>query len=351
MHCFSQAGTGGSIYSDHFTEEILSGDKEKIEYVIDSWITLLLERKKTFSYPSNIKTKYEHQSFLKLLREIEDKKDISTLIEISNIYFASAKKRYERILRYNPYGYFSFSFISDRYMFLKYLTEDGGRISSLVKDWYISLVFLSLAGFSADDGKSEYIFSLKKIQEMYKILFYSLNVFTPVFHEALKDRFFAQTSEASETFMEARKLQQELDKVKHIYLNIIIPSFMRLSWVQYDLQHFNHPAVLFDYGQIVHTAYGKERGLSYIMLSARENYLPAVRYLGKYYLDQIPYKQDMGEHLMTQYLRYSGNNWVEKINITHQLFLVNLIKGDSLNDSFQNGISSLKRSCKAIFSR
>ena len=358
--CFSvQAEIKGRdlVLGDHFISKILSGEKEKIEYVVDTWIALLLEAEEAKNlYPSNLRTERDFRQFFQLLETADKEKNSLDLIKISDAYLSSAETTYRYILRNNLFAQESnSSFLYNFNVFLEYLLE-GQQIDTMMKEWYISLVFLSLAGFSSPHGKFRYISSIEKIQFLYDFFHKFFDEFKPIFHNANASRYRLFRSYSGPTvimtqhFKNIIEFQENIYRIDDFYSEVILPSFMGLSWVKYDVKNYsNHPEVLFKYGRILHRAYGKkDKGLFYISLSAEQNYLPAVKYLGGYYLHEQGFLLNEGEQLMMKFLQES-KNFKEKVKIMRELFFVNIMRGNGTFDSFQRGTSSLKKSCRAIF--
>ena len=341
-------------FDSSFSLDVVSGEKKRIEHTIDNWITFLREGKngKEF-YPSSLKKKREVDQFLQLLTTANNEKTNSVLISLANLYFSSAEKIYEQIFRNSPvHPTRSFSALYDLSLFFDYSTEEQ-RLVVMMREWYIGLVFLSLAGFSSSDGKGLYISAIERIQIAYNFLFGIFNQVRPLSHGAYRKRFVEPSPRKSvvmnELFESVIKFNDSFSNLQDIYFKFILPAFKKLSWVKYDIQS-GHPEVLFVYGRIIHRAYGsKGNGLSYISMSADRGYLPAVKYLGEHYLRQEGGTHyQVGEQLMMDYLENSSH-LIEKLKVIRKLFHLNREKGDNARDSFQRGVSSLRRSCLAAF--
>ena len=342
-------------FNNNFTEEVLTGEEERIKFVVDSWITLLIKSKEQSLFPSNVKTKADRDKFLRLLENVRTTPvNDSALIEIANIYLASADKTYQEILRKYMFQNNSFSILYELNMFFDYLREKG-QIERLAKDLYISLVFSSLAGFYSESGKAQYVHSIEYAHDVYRFFNRIYHQFKNISYSAFQSNFFQgdsrQKGSDSQLFESITQFNKSFAQIKEVYLKLIVPSFIKLSWVKHDVNHSDHPEVLFRYGRILHETYGKKnKGLSYILLAKEKNYLPAVKYLGEYYLHQKGFLSDEGEKLMLQFLRESRKNTGEKLSIVHDLFSINMMRGENAMDSIQKGASSLKRSCLAAFS-
>ena len=342
------------VFSDHFTSKILSGEKENIKYVVNTWITLLLEAEEGKNlYPSNLKTEDDFRQFLQLLETADTKKDSLALIDISDAYLSSVEKAYSYMLKNIPFFQADgFTSLYDFNVFLEYLMEEQ-RINNIVKEWYISFVFLSLAGFSSSYGKTKYISSIERFWVLHHIFNEIFNRSMPSFYNAFRRQSLysssGQAAVINRYFKNAVKFQKDFYKLHDIYINIVLPSFTELSWVKHDVKYSDDPVVLFKYGRILLRAYGeKDKGEAYISFSVKQGYLPAVKYLGEYYLSKQGFFLNEGERLMIKYLKES-KNFIEKIKIAYKLFSVNIMRGHDKLDSFQKGVSSLRKSCEAIF--
>ena len=334
---------------------VFSGEKEKIEQVVDTWITLLMEMEKNkYFYPSSLKTDQDFDQFFKLLKTADKEKDSAILIKIADVYRSSAERIYEQILKDNSFyleGYFPT--IYDFSVFFDYAV-DGNRMDVMTEEWHMALLFLSLAGFSSSNGKGEYIASIERVQVLYDFFRGISNKSRHIFYIASRARFFSsffgQEVAVSAFFGSTIRFQRSVDNLNDTYFELILPAFMQLSWVRHDVKYSNHPEVPFKYGRILHKAYGtKEKGLSYISLSAERGYLPAIKYLAEYYLYQGGISFHEGEQLMMKYLEGSKRNFTEKVRVIRELFSLNMMRGDSVSDSLQRGVSSLKKSCVAAF--
>lgn len=335
--------------------EVLSGEKEKIEQVVGAWIISLVatpEGKKL--YPSSLKTDYDFDRFSKLLNEAK-KGDSSVLMEIADVYISSAEKTYRYIVSSNPF--YQRSTLSSLYefnMFFDYSMEKQ-RMVVMMREWYIACVLLGLAGFSFSEGKRKYISAVEKAQLLYNFFVGFLNQSVFITQGAYRNRFFKSSVKPSVVtnglFESAVKFNQGFNDLRDIYYGYILPLFVKLSWIKQDVQNSNHPDVLFRYGRILHKAYGeKGSGLAYVFASVEQSHLPAIKYLGKYYLQQdgnVSYHK--GEELMMEFLR-KNRYLTEKLQVIHELFYLNLDRGDNVIDSFWRGVSSVKRSCLAAFS-
>ena len=224
----------------------------------------------------------------------------------------------------------------------------------MMREWYIGLVFLSFVGFSSSEGKELYVSIIERVQKVYDFLFTISHYTKPLSHGVYRNSFHKSSPRrsvvVSQLFESFIKFDDTLKKMRDIYFRFILPSFTELSWVKHDVLS-GSPEVLFTYGRILYKAYGsKNKGLSYISLSADLGYLPAMRYLGEHYLRQgngVHYQT--GERLMMEYLGNRSLGFLEKFTIIHELVRLNAEKGKNIVDSFQKGVSSLKRSCLAAF--
>ena len=333
---------------------ILSGKKKQIEKVVDTWIAFLMEVEEGRELdPSSLKIDYDFNQLLQFLKETDNKGN-SALITIADLYLSEVEKIYKYMLKNNPFyrkGDSSSSY--DFSVFFDYAVEDQ-RMDAMVGGWYIAFVFLSLAGFSSSNGKGKYIASIERFQILYDFFREFSDRSRSLFHSASRNRFFSSSFEedvgVSDFFKKAIKFQKSFDFLHDTYFELILPAFMKLSWVRHDMKYSNHPEVLFRYGRILHKAYGtKEKGLSYISRSAERGYMPAVQYLGEYYLNQKGTSFYEGERLMIKFLEGSKRNFPEKIRVIRKLFSLNMMRGDSISDSLQRGIASLKKSCPAAF--
>ena len=354
LMCFSvQAEDKKLMLDEHFTTHILSGEKDKIQYVVETWIASLLKEKGDIPYPSNLKTEQDRRLFFQLLKTADEEKDISALISLADAYLFSAEKEFKYLLQNNLLAQlFSYSFLNNMDMFMESLVERQS-MDIIIKEWTISLVFLSFSGFFSQYGKNKYIDSISKFHVLYNFSNDFYNTLKPKSFQISKNEFFdsylGQPFNANKRIDNIKKFNKSFEKMKDTYFDFILPSFMKLSWVQHDLQYSNQPEVSFEYGKILHQAYGnKDKGLSYISDSAEQGYPPALKHLGKYYLSQKGPIQTEGEGLMTQYLKTS-NSLIEKISVAYQLFSVNIMRGQNRYDSLQKGVSSLTKSCKEIF--
>ena len=333
---------------------ILSGEKEKIEQVVGTWITAFVEVEEGRELdPSSLKTDYDLNQLLQSLKETDNKGN-SDLIAIADTYLSEVEKIYKYMLKNNPFyrkGHSPASY--DFSVFFDYAVEYQ-RMDAMVEGWYTALVFLSLAGFSSSYGKGKYIASIERFQILYDFFREFSDRSRSIFQNASRDRFFSSSSgegvDVSDLFEKAIKFQKNLDYLHNVYFKFILPAFMKLSWVRHDVKYSDHPEVLFRYGRILHKAYGmREKGLSYISRSVERGHLPAVQYLGEYYLNQKGTLFYEGERLMIKFLEGSKGNLTKKIRVIHKLFSLNIMKGNSISDSLQKGISSLKKSCTAAF--
>ena len=338
-----------------FSLDAISGEKKQIEHTVDNWITFLMEGKggKEF-YPSNLRRKHEFDQFLQLLTAANNEKTNSVLINLARFYFSSAEKIYEQLFKTSPiHPTINFSALYNLSLFFDYSVEEQ-RMVVMVREWYMGFVFLSLAGFSSSDGKRLYVSTIERIQLVYDFFFEIFNQTKPLFQGAYRRRFFEPSSQKSvvinELFESVIKFNDSFNKLHDIYFKFILPAFMKLSWVKYDIRYSGHPEVLFVYGRILYKAYGpKGNGLSYISISAEKGYLPAIKYLGEHYLRQKSEAHyQVGEQLMMEYLG-SSSHLIEKLKIVRKLFHLNVERGNNARDSFQKGVSSLQRSCLAAF--
>ena len=348
--CFSvQAEDKKLMFDERFTTRILSGEKDKIQYVVKTWIASLLKGKGEIPYPSNLNTEQRRLFFL-LLKTADEE---SALILLANAYLFSAEKQFKYIFKNHPFTHpSSVTFSINMDMFMEHLVE-GRLMDTIIKEWSISLVFLSFVGFSSPYGKNKYIDSINKFHVLYNLFNDFYNLLKPTSFQILKNDFFDshlnQPATTNKRIDNIKKFNKKFEKMKDTYFDFILPSFMKLSWVQHDLQYSNRPEVLFEYGKILHQAYGnKDKGLFYILDSVEQGYPPALKHLGQYYLSQKWPIQTEGERLMAQYLKTS-NSLIEKISVAYQLFLVNIMRGQNGYDSLQKGASSLTKSCKEIF--
>ena len=345
----SIGGKKGPVFDSHFTTKILTGEKEKIEYVVRNWINLLLANAENNLFPSNIKTQEERNSFLQLLKTAQTRLDGPILIKIAASYLSSVEQVYQQTLRNYIFQGRSFSILYELSVFFDYLREKN-HMNKMIQETYISLTLLSLAGFYSSNGKAEYIHLVENTQDMYNFFKRLHSQLQSMSYHAFRNSS-SQTSVTNNVLYEnITQFNKSFEELKEVYFKLIIPAFTRLSWVKQDVNQADHPSVPFRYGKILHKTYGnRDKGLSYILLSAERHYLPAIKYLGEYYLHQFGVPLDEGEKLMLQFLRESKKNTMEKIRIIHDLFFINTMKGHSITDSIHRGISSLKRSCSAAF--
>ena len=338
-----------------FNNNILSGEKRRIEYTVDNWVSFLIGGKGGKKlYPSKLKTEHDVNQFLQLLRAAGNEKTNSVLISIANIYISSAEEMYRQIFRNSPvYQSVSFSALYDLSLFFDYSVERD-RMLVMMRQWYMGLVFLSLAGFSSSHAKGLYIATIERVQDVYNFFSEVTNQTKSMSHDAYKRRFSTASFDPSvfinELFNSVIDFNNSFNRLHVIYSKFILPSFIRLSWVRHDVLNSDHPEVQFRYGRILHKAYGSNNsGLSYISNAADQGYLPAIKYLGEHYLRQkggVYYQA--GEGLMMKYLE-GHLHPIEKLGVIRGLFHSNVEKGENVMDSFQRGFASLRRSCLAAF--
>ena len=319
------------IFDDHLVSKILSGKKNNIKYAAHEWVNYLLQTKKSQSfYPSILKTKDELKQFYQLLRIAKKQQSGQILTDLSDVYLFSAIITFGNASKYfntlsNPYPSL------DR--FLKHLAQNQ-TLNIIAREWYISLIFSSLAGFDSYENRDIHVSSIKAFQVVYEIF----ESWIHLINSEAPYKFVQNTSQ--DFFLKFRRDFLHFNS----YYKIILPSFTHLSWVKSDVK-LNHPPALFEYGQILYNAYG-QRGISYISRSADQNYPPAVKFMGLHYLaGGFP---NEGEKMITQYMK-TRIGIMERIRMAELLFYFNMDKGHNMLDSLQRGAASLKKSCQSIF--
>ena len=339
-------------FYDHFTNEILTGEEKNIELIVNLWINFIIKQNDQNLLPLNLKTKKDFHEFFQLLEASKKTPNSFALIKIANYYLSSVEIIFIQILR-NTFENSSFSILHEVNMFIDYLIEEK-KMDKIIREIYISSIFLSLAGFSSPNGKYLYIKTIEKAQFLHDF-FHKLYIhFKSTFHNTDGKNFFQNPSQQINTtnalFTKLKNFNSSFIDLENMLFEIIIPAFKELSWVKNDVNHSPHPSTLFRYGRILHRAHGeKHKGLHYISLSEEANYLPAIKYLGEYYLSKKGILKTKGENLMLQFLRKSSRNTTEKISIIYDLLLVNTKNEKNIIDFIYKGTSSLKRSCSAAF--
>ena len=331
-------------FNSHSLNEIvkqaIKGQKKEIQAGVAGLIDHLHSKNREL-YPTNLKIK--NSEFFQLLETA--KRDSSALIDLGKIYFLSAMKNYKNRQKL-------FQMYDGLLMYkLEYLIENTAETQTIVKEWYLSLVFFSLAGFYSDTAKNEYISAFYQFQLFQDSFFKLYKLLEPDLQALIKkdsDKHSEPTPEGK-YFQHVRKFQPIFNRLQKFYFEIVMLSFHKLSWIHYDLTHYKHPEMFFEYGRILNKAYGGNYGLSYIYKSENQGYFPAVKYL----LKSLPnYENDIQFSIkknLSELLKNETVNLTHKLNIALKLFFIDMREEKDINQALKKGSDSLKKSCKAMF--
>ena len=342
-------------FLDTLYPQIISGEKKQIESAVKELINYLTQNPNKAIHPSVSL----HNNQLKQERSFN-----STLILTGKSYSLSAKKNHDKIKKaFFPSHVTSHPFDDVLQTRIYYLLRHHKQIRDIKREWTLALIFFSLAGFESPLAKSEYIATFHRFQLfynslslLYKMLEPELN--TVRINDLHRLSFQEKILEAEYTTV-IREYKSIFNDLSQLYFDIIIPSFLNLSWVNQDLKQSKYPGMLFEYGRILHQAFKnkksleyaqlKRKGLHYIHTALEQSYFPSAQYLINSYPQQSKYDQYQSEVALNNYLSQEHLTFFKKIYVIFKLIHLNMNTEKDIALAVKKGVSSLKQSCKSAF--
>ena len=367
-----------NAFLDTLHPKIISGEKKQIKAAVKELRDYLEQNESEAIYPSVQLHNYLEQNKKNnkpplLLNSFspEDYKRLkherdfnSKLILTGNSYLLSAKKNHNKLKKaFLPSHVTSHPFDDLLLARIYYLIRHHKQISDIKREWTLALVFFSLAGFESPLAKNEYISTLHQFQLFYDSLSLLYKMLEPGFNtvrvnDLHKLSFQKEILEAEyiTVIREYKSIFNDLDK---LYFDIIMPSFLNLSWVNQDLKQSKHPGMFFEYGRILHKAFKhkksleydqlKRQGLNYIHTALEQSYFSSAQYLISSYPQQSEYEQHQSETALNNYLSQENLTFFNKMYVISKLTSLNMNKDKDIAETLRKGVSSLKQSCKSIF--
>ena len=244
-----------------------------------------------------------------------------------------------------------------------YLLRHHQKIRDIKREWTLALIFFSLAGFESPLAKNEYISTLHQLQLFYNSLSLLYRMLGPELNTIrtndLRRLSFQEKIIEAEYTIIVREYKSIFNDLSQSYFDIIIPSFLNLSWINQDLKQSKYPGVLFEYGRVLHQAFKnkksveyaqlKRQGLHYIHTTLEQSYFPSAQYLINSYPQQSNYDQYKSEIALNNYLSQEHLTFLKKMYVISKLIYLNMNQEKDIASALKKGVSSLKQSCKSAF--